>query len=510
MFRMPALNVAYLAFLLSSVIGSDRQQHRMQHGPCSYTFILPEVDHCRPSNDFQVSNTLQRDSPPEASTDASQSTAERTPKERPSWQERKLESLETAMENNTQWLQKLENFIQENVRSGMEEIKRTAVHTQTAAMLEMGTNLLSQSAEQTRKLTDVETQVLNQTSRLEIQLLEYSLLTNRLEKHILEQTQEISRLSEKNSFLEQRLLGLEAQYGRELRGLESEKEQLQELVQRQSHTVSQLQAEVGSSVRNSTLMQRQQAALMDTVQQLLAMVNNCKEISSVPSGDLLTFRDCAELLQSGATDNGVYTIRLPNSTQTVKVFCDMKTGGGGWTVLQFRGNGSVDFHRGWRDYKTGFGEPSGEHWLGNDIIHKLTNSKEYSLHIQLKDREGDEAFSHYEHFYIDGEENNYSLHAENYSGTAGRMSSLAHSGTQFSTKDRDNDRCTCRCAQLASGGWWFEACGPSNLNGVFYPSSTSAVRYSGIKWYYWKGPNLMATMATMMVRPANFKRPDVR
>lgn len=53
----------------------------------------------------------------------------------------------------------LENFIQENVRSGMEEIKRTAVHTQTAAMLEMGTNLLSQSAEQTRKLTDVETQV---------------------------------------------------------------------------------------------------------------------------------------------------------------------------------------------------------------------------------------------------------------------------------------------------------------------------------------------------------------
>lgn len=53
----------------------------------------------------------------------------------------------------------LENFIQENVRSGMEEMKRTAVHTQTAAMLEMGTNLLSQSAEQTRKLTDVETQV---------------------------------------------------------------------------------------------------------------------------------------------------------------------------------------------------------------------------------------------------------------------------------------------------------------------------------------------------------------
>lgn len=45
-----------------------------------------------------------------------------------------------------------------------------------------------------------------------------------------------------------------------------------------------------------------------------------------------------------------------------------------------------------------------------------------------------------------------SLHAERFSGTAGRTSSLTHTGTPFSTKDRDNDRCTCKCAQLASGG----------------------------------------------------------
>lgn len=78
------------------------------------------------------------------------------------------------------------------------------------------------------------------------------------------------------SFLEQRLLALEARYGEELQGLESEKEQLQQLLERQSQTVSQLRAEVGSSMHNSTLMQRQQAVLMDTVQQLLAMVKNCK------------------------------------------------------------------------------------------------------------------------------------------------------------------------------------------------------------------------------------------
>uniref|UniRef100_A0A672FGY4 Angiopoietin 2b n=1 Tax=Salarias fasciatus TaxID=181472 RepID=A0A672FGY4_SALFA len=454
--------------LQSTVRGREKvKQHHVQHGLCSYTFILPEVEHCDPLKDFQVTNTLQRDSPPE---------------ERPSWQERKLESLESAMENNTQWLQKLDNFIQENVRSGMEEIKRTAVHTQTAAMLEMGTNLLSQSAEQTRKLTDVETQVLNQTSRLEIQLLEYSLFTNRLEKHILLQTQEISRLSDKNSFLEQRLLALEARYGKELQGLQSEKQQLQDLLGKQSELVSQLQGELGSSTLNSTLLQRQQAALTDTVQQLLAVVSHCN--GDTPKMEPLAFRDCAEILRAGVKESGVYSIRPHNFNQTVKVFCDMKTRGGGWTVLQHRRNGSVDFHRGWREYKTGFGEPSGEHWLGNDIIHKLTSSQEYSLHIQLRDREGNEAFSQYGRFYIDGEDNNYSLHVEGFSGTAGRTSSLTHSGSQFSTKDRDNDRCTCKCAQLASGG------------------TTESDRCSS--WYYWKGPNLMATMTTMMVRPVNF------
>lgn len=42
----------------------------------------------------------------------------------------------------------------------MAQLQQSAVHNHTAAMLEMGTSLLSQTAEQTRKLTDVETQVM--------------------------------------------------------------------------------------------------------------------------------------------------------------------------------------------------------------------------------------------------------------------------------------------------------------------------------------------------------------
>lgn len=55
----------------------------------------------------------------------------------------------------------------------------------------------------------------------------------------------------------------------------------------------------------------------------------------------------------------------------------------------------------------GFGDVSGEHWLGNDIIHRLTRSQEYSLHVHLRDKDGNEAYSHYDLFYIDEEEKNY-------------------------------------------------------------------------------------------------------
>lgn len=41
----------------------------------------------------------------------------------------------------------------------MAQLQQNAVQNHTATMLEIGTSLLSQTAEQTRKLTDVETQV---------------------------------------------------------------------------------------------------------------------------------------------------------------------------------------------------------------------------------------------------------------------------------------------------------------------------------------------------------------
>lgn len=43
------------------------------------------------------------------------------------------------------------------------------------------------------------------------------------------------------------------------------------------------------------------------------------EVSYKPKEESLRFKDCADILQSGVTESGVYSIHLHNSTQTVKV-----------------------------------------------------------------------------------------------------------------------------------------------------------------------------------------------
>lgn len=55
----------------------------------------------------------------------------------------------------------------------------------------------------------------------------------------------------------------------------------------------------------------------------------------------------------------------------------------------------------------GFGDTSGEHWLGNEYISKLTNDQQYVLRIELTDWDGNTAFSQYEEFSMSSEEQKY-------------------------------------------------------------------------------------------------------
>ncbi|GFQ75071.1 techylectin-5A [Trichonephila clavata] len=80
--------------------------------------------------------------------------------------------------------------------------------------------------------------------------------------------------------------------------------------------------------------------------------------------------DCEELLFNGKNKSGVYTIWPRNRVtgeKSVEVYCDMDTDGGGWTVIQRRGNfnRSKDyFYKDWKSFKAGFGDIEKDFWLG--------------------------------------------------------------------------------------------------------------------------------------------------
>ena len=94
----------------------------------------------------------------------------------------------------------------------------------------------------------------------------------------------------------------------------------------------------------------------------------------------------------------------------------MTTDGGGWTLIQKRFDGTVNFYRGWDEYKNGFGRPGGEHWLGLENIYRITNQGRYALRVDLRGNFIYSAHALYRRFAVGNETSNYTLVLGTYSG----------------------------------------------------------------------------------------------
>ncbi|KAM3858551.1 uncharacterized protein ACN63O_018130 [Diretmus argenteus] len=210
--------------------------------------------------------------------------------------------------------------------------------------------------------------------------------------------------------------------------------------------------------------------------------------------------DCSQELLNGIMESGEVEI-FPRGKDgpPLMVYCDMETDGGGWMVFQRRKDGSVDFFRGWKDYIQGFGDLSGEFWLGLEKLHNLTTMTRMSLRVDL--RAGDESvFAKYSTFEV--AKKNYRLTVAGYSGTAGD-SMTYHNNRLFSTKDRDPMPFITRCAMSYRGGWWYKNCHEANLNGLYGID----VKHQGVIWTSWKGKEFSIPFTEMKMRPAAFAPP---
>ena len=174
--------------------------------------------------------------------------------------------------------------------------------------------------------------------------------------------------------------------------------------------------------------------------------------------------DCTELYRAGVRRTGVY--RIQPGSPAFSVYCDMTDGG--WTVFMRRYDGSQDFYLYWNQYKEGFGNVTGEHWLGNDKLYYLTNQKQYRMRMDATIwSTGEKKYSVYDKFRVDNEGNNYRIHVSGYSGNTDWDHWAYHNGREFSTRDRDNDRWGGSCSQDRKGGHWYNDCYHVNPTGLY-------------------------------------------
>nr|XP_017008685.2 angiopoietin-4-like [Drosophila takahashii] len=152
--------------------------------------------------------------------------------------------------------------------------------------------------------------------------------------------------------------------------------------------------------------------------------------------------------------------------ETIAIFeapCDTD----GWMTIQRRKDFSVNFNRSWVDYTNGFGNLTGDFFLGLEKLHQLTKDKPHEMSIKLVDSRDNTYFAYYDDFQIGSEQEFYSLKSlGTFIGSSGMHNHLRYlEGMKFSTFDSDNDEhTTYNCASMMSGGWWYRDCGYCQLN----------------------------------------------
>ncbi|KAJ3648710.1 hypothetical protein Zmor_020490 [Zophobas morio] len=212
-------------------------------------------------------------------------------------------------------------------------------------------------------------------------------------------------------------------------------------------------------------------------------------------------RNCREIKERGYDISTTYLIKPDFAPNAIKVLCDLEKRGGGWTYILNRFDGSQSFGFDLEEYKKGFGNLSGEFWLGLDNIHYLTGYKNNELLVELEDWKNRSMFAHYGRFSVGSEDEDYVMTAKEYSGTA-TNGMIYSDNMKFSTKTKDRDLMPSEnCAEYLDASWWFRDCTRCLLTGKYSKGERSFYEERQSMFWSTNTETYILKKAKMMVRP---------
>ncbi|XP_020038255.2 angiopoietin-related protein 4 isoform X2 [Castor canadensis] len=275
--------------------------------------------------------------------------------------------------------------------------------------------------------------------------------------------------------------------------------QQQRHLEKQHLKIQNLQSQIGllaPTHLHNGVNQSARRKRLPKMSQSTGLAHNATSLHRLP-------RDCQELFEEGERKSGLFQIQ-PQGSPPFLVNCKM-TSDGGWTVIQRRKDGSVDFNQSWEAYKTGFGDPQGEFWLGLEKMRSITGDRGSRLAVQLQDWDGNAKSLKFP-IHLGGEDTAYSLQLTAQVADELGVPTTTPNGLSlpFSTWDQDHDlRVDMNCAKSLSGGWWFGTCDHSNLNGQYFPSipQPRQQRKKGMFWKAWRGRYYPLQATTVLIQP---------
>ncbi|XP_023342647.1 fibroleukin isoform X2 [Eurytemora carolleeae] len=288
------------------------------------------------------------------------------------------------------------------------------------------------------------------------------------------------------------------------RQLSSTLQQLQAMLQNFSSTIEALQTRSQDEYDNSANKDD-----LRYVTYMLESLTTQYRGSLKDSREYHLPRDCTDIGISG-----IHKIQPDRTSSPIFVYCYADLDGG-WTVIQQRNGGYIDFHRkDIDDYRMGFGNVASEYWIGLDRLHFLTAESEdiFELRIEITDFKNKTAVASYSLFAISGRSQGYQITLlGGYSGTAGD-SLTASQGENFNIgfpQSAVDQQCN-EDEMQEIGGWWFPTSRcpntGSNLNGRYLAEQESSKsEASGIFWTGFHGAEYSLDRTRMMIRPKKLR-----